>query len=121
LILRAVIVPVVVLLATAAAPPPSEPAAAVAAPVTDAPTPVQPGFDANLPPVTLPQPKKDKPLDPVVAQLIVVRLVALHLLASTADAQDPVKVGDAIRGFQSGIGSKPTGVLDRKTIALMAL
>jgi len=112
--MRAAFLPLVLVLTVAAAPP-SDPAP------NDMPTPVQPGFDANLPPVSLPQPKKDKPLNPVVAQLIVVRLVALHLLASPTDAQDPVKLGDAIKGFQSGIGSKPTGLLDRKTIALMAL
>ena len=112
--MRVIILPVVMVLLAAAAPPPDGVA-------TDGPTQLQPGFDVNAPPVALPQPRKDKPLDPAVAQLIVARLVELHLLASPADAQDPVKLGDAIRGFQSGIGSKPTGLLDRKTIALMAL
>ncbi len=83
--------------------------------------PVQPGFDTSLPPITLPQPKKDKPLEPYVAQLIVARLVSLHLLETTADAQDPAKLSEAIKGFQSSIGAKPTGLLDRKTISLMAL
>ncbi len=129
--MRAAFLPGLFLIATAAMPPPDSAVAPVAVPVAGpvaadtnpsaTPTPVQPGFDANLPPVDLPQPKKDAPLDPVVAQLIVARLVQLHLLANGADAQDPIKVGDAIRGFQSSIGSKPTGVLDRKTIALMAL
>ena len=119
----ALVLPVLLVILTAAAPPPdtAPPTVAADAGIGDTPTPVQPGFDANLPPVELPQPKKDRPLDPVIAQLIVARLVQLHLLATPAEARDPIKLGDAIRGFQSSIGSKPTGLLDRKTIALMAL
>ncbi|GEM_PF-1930549 len=121
--MRAVCLPVLLVTLTAAAPPPDTAQSAVAgdAGISDTPRAVKPGFDANLPPVDLPQPKKDTPLDPAIAQLIVARLVQLHLLATSAEAQDPIKLGEAIRGFQSSIGSKPTGLLDRKTIALMAL
>jgi hypothetical protein len=99
----------------------------VTPPAGDAPDPVAsvpspaPGFDTNAPSLDLPQPKRDAPLDPAIAELIVARLVELHLLTDAAQARDPVKLGEAIRGFQSGIGVKPTGLLDRKTIALMAL
>ncbi|WP_420382350.1 hypothetical protein [Novosphingobium sp.] len=92
--------------------------ATAAAPPTDAPAP---GFDAGLPPIALPQPRKDAPLDPMVAQAIVARLVSLHLLVSVSDAADPAKLAEAIKGFQASIGSKPTGLLDRKTVSLMAL
>ena len=80
-----------------------------------------PGFDPDSPPTAFAQPRRDAPLDPVVAQLIVTRLIALHLLSGAHDAQDPAKAAAAVRNFQAGIGIKPTGVLDRKTIALMAL
>jgi hypothetical protein len=72
-------------------------------------------------PIVLPQPKKEAPIAPETAQLVVQRLVELHLLDDAASAADPAKLTAAIRGFQSGIGRKPTGVLDHKTLALMAL
>ena len=126
--MRAVCLPVLLVTLTAAAPPPDTAQSTVAGDtgIGDTPRAVKPGFDADLPPVDLPpvdlpQRKKDTPLDPVVVRLIVARLVQLHLLATPAEAWDPIKLGEAICGFQSSIGSKPTGLLDRKTIALMAL
>jgi len=96
-----------------------------AAPPVDADLPrPAPGFDQALdtgPAPAFAQPKRDAPLDPAIAALVVSRLVALHLLDSAADAQDAGKAADAVRGFQAGVGLKPTGVLDRKTLAMMAL
>lgn len=89
----------------------------------DLPTPA-PGFAAALdtgPAPAFVQPKRDTPLEPAIAALVVARLMGLRLLDSTADAQDPGRAAAAIRGFQTGIGVKPTGVLDRKTLALMGL
>lgn len=93
-----------------AAPPPTAPADAI----------VAPGFSADPVPV-LPQPRRDAPLDPVTVQLIVARLVQLHALGTPAEAQDPAKLADAVRAVQSGMGIKVTGLLDRRTIALLAL
>jgi hypothetical protein len=89
----------------------------------DLPRPA-PGFGQALdtgPAPAFAQPKRDAPLDPAIAALVVARLVALHLLDSAADAQDAGKAADAVSGFQAGVGLKPTGVLDRKTLAMMAL
>jgi hypothetical protein len=89
----------------------------------DLPRPA-PGFDSALdtgPAPAFAQPKHDQPLEPAIAALVVERLVALHLLDKTADAQDATKAAEAIRGFQAGVGLKVTGVLDRKTLAFFAL
>jgi len=104
-----------------AAPP--EPAPSIDADLgpADGAGPAAPGFDADTAPPAFVQPKRDTPLDPVIAQLIVARLVQLHLLANAAEAQDPAKAADAIKGFQAGVGLKPTGVLDQVTIANFAL
>jgi hypothetical protein len=81
-----------------------------------------PGFSDSAPPAPVfARPKHDAPLDPTIAQQVIARLVQLHLLDSAADAQDARKAADAVRGFQASAGLKPTGVLDRKTLALMAL
>jgi hypothetical protein len=90
---------------------------------SDLPKPA-PGFSESLdtgPAPAFAQPKHDAPLDPAIAALVVDRLVQLHLLDSVADARDAVKAAEAIKGFQVGVGLKATGVLDRKTLALMAL
>jgi hypothetical protein len=84
-----------------------------------APDASPPGLDANVP--VLPQPRKDKPIDPATTRLVIDRLVELHLLDDAAAASDPAKLTAAIKGFQSGIGRKANGVLDHKTLALMAL
>lgn len=95
--------------------------AGAAPPPIDGDNPVaSPGFDTGPAPVFA-QPRHDPPLDPVIAQLVVERLIRLRLLDTSADAQDAAKTAAAIRGFQSGLGLKPTGVLDRKTLALLAL
>lgn len=89
----------------------------------DLPKPA-PGFETTMdtgPAPAFAQPKHDTPLDPAIAALVVERLVALHLLDKAADAQDAGKSAEAIRGFQAGVGLKATGVLDRKTLAMMAL
>lgn len=89
----------------------------------DLPAPA-PGFAATLdtgPAPAFAQPRHDAPLDPAIAALVVARLVGLHLLDNAAEAQDAVRAAAAIRGFQAGVGLKPTGVLDRKTLALLAL
>jgi len=100
-------------------------ALAGAAPPIDADLPAPaPGFAAALdtgPAPAFVQPRHDPPLDPAIASLVVARLVGLHLLDSAADAQDAGRAAAAIRGFQAGIGVKSTGVLDRKTPALMGL
>jgi hypothetical protein len=95
---------------------------ALAAPPPPAPVDAEivPGFSADPVPV-LPQPRHDAPLDPVTVQLIVARLVRLHALDRPADAQDPAKLADAVRAVQAGMGIKATGLLDRHTIALLAL
>jgi peptidoglycan hydrolase-like protein with peptidoglycan-binding domain len=67
------------------------------------------------------RPKHDAPLDPAIAQLVVARLIQLHLLDSPAEAVDPAKTAEAIKGFQAGVGLRQTGVLDRKTLAMLAL
>jgi hypothetical protein len=90
--------------------------------VAAAPPDAAPGFDTggtSMP--AFAQPRRDAPLDPTLARLVVNRLVQLHLLDNAADAQDPAKAADAIRGFQIGVGLKSTGVLDRKTLAFFAL
>lgn len=81
-----------------------------------------PGFDtgSDAPPAFV-LPKHDGPLDPTIVRLVVARLVQLHLLDNPAEAQDVAKATEAIRGFQSGVGLKPTGVLDRRTLAFFAL
>jgi len=87
-----------------------------------APPDAAPGFSDSGPPAPVfARPKHDAALDPAIAQLVVARLVQLHLLDSAADALDAVKAAGAIKGFQTGVGLKPTGVLDRKTLALLAL
>ena len=85
---------------------------------------VAPGFASAIdtgPAPAFAQPAHDAPLDPAIAALVVDRLVALHLLDNPAEAQDAGKAAQAIRGFQAGVGLKPTGVLDRKTLAFFAL
>lgn len=90
--------------------------------IAAAPPDPAPGFDTRgAPGPAFAQPRRDAPLDPIVAQLVVNRLVQLHLLDNAADAQDPGKAALAISGFQAGVGLKPTGVLDRKTLAFFAL
>jgi hypothetical protein len=87
-----------------------------------APPDPAPGFDP--PPDHQPafaRPAREASLDPVVAAQVVARLVALHLLDTPADADDPVKARAAIAGFQSGLGLRPTGVLDRRTLAFFGL
>ena len=89
----------------------------------DLPKPA-PGFDSALdtgPAPAFARPKHDAPLDAAIAALVVERLVALHLLDTPADAQNPARAAEAIRGFQSGLGLKPTGVLDHKALAFFAL
>jgi hypothetical protein len=89
----------------------------------DLPAPA-PGFAATLdtgPAPAFAQPRHDAPLDPAIAALVVARLVGLHLLDTAAEAQDAARAAAAIRGFQASIGAKQTGVLDRKTLALMGL
>ena len=87
-----------------------------------APPVLAPGFDP--PPDHLPafaRPAHAAPLDPVIAAQVVARLIALHLLDSAADADNPARARAAIAGFQSGLGLKPTGVLDKRTLAFFAL
>ena len=67
------------------------------------------------------QPRHDPPLDPTFAALVVARLIGLHLLDTATDAQDAGRATAAIKGFQAGVGLKPTGLLDRRTLALLAL
>jgi hypothetical protein len=55
-------------------------------------------------------------LDSATVQRIVDRLVALHLLSSSADAQNPDAMIQAIKDFQTGAGISPSGTLDRDTI-----
>ncbi len=87
-----------------------------------APPDATPGFDTGGTSATaFVQPRRDTPLDAAVAQLVVNRLLQLRLLDNAADAQDPAKAAAAIRGFQSSVGLKPTGLLDRRTLALFAL
>lgn len=89
----------------------------------DLPAPA-PGFAAALdtgPAPAFAQPRHDPPLDPAIAALVVARLVGLHLFDNAAEATDPVHAASAIKGFQASIGAKQTGVLDRKTLALMGL
>jgi hypothetical protein len=90
--------------------------------IAAAPPDPAPGFDTAAPaPPAFAQPRHDAPLDPVIAQLVVARLVQLRLLGSADEAQDAAKAADAVKGFQAGVGLKPTGLLDRKTIAMLAL
>jgi len=91
--------------------------------IAAAPPPVAaPGFgDSAGPAPAFVQPRHDTPLDPVVAAQVVARLVQLHLLDRAEDALDPARAAAAIRGFQAGVGLRATGVLDRKTLAFMAL
>ena len=89
----------------------------------DLPNPA-PGFNSAQdtgPAPAFARPKREAALDPAIAALVVDRLVALHLLDKPADAQDAAKAAEAIKGFQSGLGLKPTGVLDHKTLAFFAL
>lgn len=84
--------------------------------------PPDPGFDLDASPTTaFVQGKHDTPIDPVTAQQVVARLLQLHLLDSADEARDAAKAADAVKEFQAGVGLKPTGVLDRKTLALLAL
>lgn len=95
-----------------------------AAPPVDGDLPkAAPGFAAldTGPAPAFVQPRHDAPLDPPVAALVVARLVQLHLLDTPADAQDAARAAEAVRAFQTSVGLKPTGLLDRKTLALMAL
>ena len=85
-----------------------------------APSDIASGFATDLPPAFA-QPKHAAPLDPTITELVVARLVQLHLLDRASDAQDATKAAMAIKGFQAGVGLKPTGVLDRKTLAMFAL
>ncbi|MFM9937549.1 MAG: peptidoglycan-binding domain-containing protein [Novosphingobium sp.] len=55
-------------------------------------------------------------LDSATVQRIIERLIALHFLASAADAQSQDVVTLAIKDFQSSAGISPTGTLDRDTI-----
>jgi len=109
------------------------------APLPDAPAAAVPGLEGDVPdalpaathrqdpaipaPVTTPAatpaaalPAGSGALDSATLQRIVERLVALHFLASTADAQNPDTMAQAIRDFQSGTGISPSGTLDRDTI-----
>ena len=109
------------------APLPDAPAAAVPGiegDVPDAPPPAMHRPDPDPPspaaPVTTPAaaalPAGSGALDSATVQRIVERLVALHFLASTADAQNPDTMAQAIRDFQSSTGISPSGTLDRDTI-----
>ena len=94
--------------ATPAAPqtPPTD--ALDALPQTPA-TPSAPAVTAALPPGS-------GVLDSATVQRIVDRLLALHFLASAADAQDAEALAQAIRDFQSSIGISASGTLDRDTV-----
>jgi hypothetical protein len=75
---------------------------------------------APAPPPTAPiaaaLPSGSGALDSATVQRIVERLVGLHLLASTADAQNPETFVQAIKDFQTSAGISPSGTLDRDTI-----
>ena len=55
-------------------------------------------------------------LDSATVKRIVDRLVALHFLASAADADNPEALDQAIRSFQTNIGISASGTLDRDTV-----
>lgn len=78
--------------------------------------PATPGFTTPPPAITLAQPRRDTPIDPLVARLVIARLVELHLLDHPEDATDAAKVRDALRAFQQAAGLRATGVLDRVTL-----
>ncbi len=95
---------------------------------TDLPAPLQlpagtTGPAASPPrtaaPVTLPA--GSGLLDSATAQRAIDRLVALHFLASPADAQNPEALGKAIRDFQASIGISPSGTMDRDTVGRLTL
>ena len=60
-------------------------------------------------------------LDSATAQRAIDRLVALHFLASPADAQNPDLLVQAIKDFQASIGISPSGTMDRDTVGRLTL
>ena len=55
-------------------------------------------------------------LDSATVKRIIDRLVALHFLASAANADNPEALDQAIRSFQANIGISASGTLDRDTV-----
>jgi Putative peptidoglycan binding domain len=82
-------------------------------------TPSSPVMQAGAPQVAAALPAGSGTLDSATVQRIVDRLVALHLLASAADAQNADAMVQAIKQFQTSSGITPSGALDRDTLGLL--
>ena len=89
-------------------------------PATKATPPDNSNSNSNRPPSPLPElsalPAASGALDSATVKRIVDRLVALHFLASVADAENPEALDLAIRSFQTNIGISASGTLDRDTV-----
>lgn len=92
-------------------PQPNQASKPASEPSAPGPRPVQP--------VTLPS--GSGLLDSATAQRAIDRLVALHFLASPADAQNPDTLVQAIKDFQASIGISPSGTMDRDTVGRLTL
>ena len=75
-----------------------------------------PHDSSNLGSMAIALPPGSAALDAASVQRVIARLVALHVLGTPMDAQDPALLAAAIRSFQSSIGIASTGALDRDTL-----